>query len=323
MHKIDSKNVKRLLCTYLFPLISHCELTATEVLQIYKQQSYLEKRHSTLKTVEQVCPIYLKKPQRIEAMLFLYFVALMIISLIERNIRNKMSDANANASNSSEPMVSTSSKIVSPDNEVLSSSTENRTVLLKEPDISAELSTYTLDTIPSTVLTEPSISVALASNKIVSDNEVLSSSTENQTISLKNLGVSAEQTTVHTLGTKFPTTLTEPSILPKNQIPANESKLVSLEQVVQPPESNQKVIPSSSRVALPILPQGMKTDKPTWVNIKYFFRNVYQEVITSGENILKTVIKGMNSLHFQVLELLGVPPSVYDDLEGPWWRFQN
>jgi hypothetical protein len=71
--------------------------------------------------------------------------------------------------------------------------------------------------------------------------------------------------------------------------------------MTQPPKSSHKVVPSS-RVALPILPQGMFTATPTWGNIKYLFRNVYQVVITSGENILKTVLKGMTSLHFQVLE---------------------
>ena len=317
----NASAIKEAACTDgVFPLISNCELTAKEVLQTYKQQSYLEKRHSTLKTVEQVCPIYLKKPQRIIAQLFLYFVALMIISLIERNIRNKMS--NALASNSSESVVSTSNKIVLPDAEVPPSLTENQTISLKKPDVSVEQTTVL--TIDTTALTEPSISVASAStNQIVSDDEILPTLTENQTVSLKKPDVSAEQTTVYTLDTTSKTALTEPSTLPKNQIPANEPKPVSLEPVIQSPEPNQKVIPSSDRIALPILPPGMKTDKPTWANIKYFFRNVNQVVITSGENILKTVTKGMTSLHIQVLELLGVPSSVYDNLEGPWWRFQH
>jgi len=45
---------------------------------------------------------------------------------------------------------------------------------------------------------------------------------------------------------------------------------------------------------------------------KYLFRNVYQVVITSGESILRRVLKGMTLLHFQVLELFGVLASVYD-----------
>jgi len=71
----------------IFPLVDNTDKSAVDVLKTYKQQPYLEKRHSTLKTVEGVSPIYFKKPERIEAMLFLYFMALMIISLVERNLR--------------------------------------------------------------------------------------------------------------------------------------------------------------------------------------------------------------------------------------------
>jgi transposase len=44
----------------------------------------------TKKTILEVSPVFLKKERRIEAVLFLYFFALMIVSLIERNIRLNM-----------------------------------------------------------------------------------------------------------------------------------------------------------------------------------------------------------------------------------------
>ena len=44
----------------------------------------------TKKTILEVAPVFLKKTERIEAILFLYFVALMIVSLIERRIRKNM-----------------------------------------------------------------------------------------------------------------------------------------------------------------------------------------------------------------------------------------
>jgi len=44
----------------------------------------------TKKTVLEVAPVFLKKEKRIEAMLSLYFIALMIVSLIERKIRMNM-----------------------------------------------------------------------------------------------------------------------------------------------------------------------------------------------------------------------------------------
>ncbi|MCP3871974.1 MAG: IS1634 family transposase, partial [Desulfobacteraceae bacterium] len=78
----------------VFPLITNTELLAGEVLKKYKAQPFLEKRMYTKKTVLEVTPVFLKKEKRIEAMLFLYFVALMIVSLIERKIRMNMAKEN-------------------------------------------------------------------------------------------------------------------------------------------------------------------------------------------------------------------------------------
>jgi transposase len=75
----------------LFPLITNNHLLdASEVLRMYNRQSYLEKRMYTKKSILDVAPVFLKKESRIEAVLLLYFFALMIVSLIERNIRLNM-----------------------------------------------------------------------------------------------------------------------------------------------------------------------------------------------------------------------------------------
>jgi transposase len=74
----------------LFIVCNATNLEEKQVLETYKKQPYLEKRHSTLKSTNKVAPIYLKKTTRIEAMLFLHFVALMVLSLMERNIRLSM-----------------------------------------------------------------------------------------------------------------------------------------------------------------------------------------------------------------------------------------
>jgi transposase len=75
----------------IFPLVHNViNLTDQEILETYKKQPYLEKRHSTFKSVNQVAPVYLKKNTRIEAMLFRNEVALMVLSLIERNLRLSM-----------------------------------------------------------------------------------------------------------------------------------------------------------------------------------------------------------------------------------------
>lgn len=74
----------------LFPLVTNTDWDAKTVLETYKEQPYLEKRFCTLKSILEVAPVYLTTPKRIEAMLLLYFFALMIVSLIERQIRQSM-----------------------------------------------------------------------------------------------------------------------------------------------------------------------------------------------------------------------------------------
>lgn len=154
----------------IFPLITNTELSAGEVLGKYKKQPFLEKRMYTKKTVLEVAPVFLKKEKRIEAMLFLYFVALMIVSLIERKIRMNM-----------------------------------------------------------------------------------------------------------------------------------ESKNIE---------------------KLPILPQGMNTNKPTWNNIRYFFRNVHFSQIFRDGICIQSVVKGLSALHEQIIWLLEIPDSVYKRLKDNWWRFE-
>ncbi len=78
----------------IFPLITNSAIDAADVLKKYKNQPYLEKRMYTAKSILKVAPVFLESPKRIEAMLFLYFVALMIVGLIERNIRKNMKQEN-------------------------------------------------------------------------------------------------------------------------------------------------------------------------------------------------------------------------------------
>jgi transposase len=79
--------VKKSKTDGIFPLITNTDLPAAEVLKTYKKQPYLEKRMYTTKSILEVAPVFLKLPRRIEALMFLYFVALMIVSLMERAIR--------------------------------------------------------------------------------------------------------------------------------------------------------------------------------------------------------------------------------------------
>jgi transposase len=78
----------------MFPLLTNWnELPAAELLSKYKYQPQLEKRHEQLKTVRSVAPVFLKSVARIEALLMVYFLALLVDALIEREMRRSMKTA--------------------------------------------------------------------------------------------------------------------------------------------------------------------------------------------------------------------------------------
>lgn len=75
----------------MFPLITNCkDLSLRRILEAYKFQPKLEKRHQQLKSVQNLAPMWLKNVSRIEALLFLYFVALLVHALLEREVRRGM-----------------------------------------------------------------------------------------------------------------------------------------------------------------------------------------------------------------------------------------
>lgn len=75
----------------LFPLVTNRETFSLEqTLRLYKYQPFLEKRHEQMKSVLDVAPVFLKKPSRVASLLFVYFVALLVFALIERELRRRM-----------------------------------------------------------------------------------------------------------------------------------------------------------------------------------------------------------------------------------------
>jgi transposase len=75
----------------VFPLVINLATAPKrEVLSMYKFQPYLEKRFSLAKTDLEIAPVYLKKPRRAAGLLHAYFIALVVASLIEREVRNGM-----------------------------------------------------------------------------------------------------------------------------------------------------------------------------------------------------------------------------------------
>lgn len=76
----------------VFPLLTNDRtLSATEVLRAYKRQPLLEKRFSQFKTDFAVAPVYLKNVSRIQGLLAAYFFALLVQTLLERELRGAMS----------------------------------------------------------------------------------------------------------------------------------------------------------------------------------------------------------------------------------------
>lgn len=74
----------------IFPLVTNKNLSSLATLKAYKFQPALEKRHSLLKSVLNVAPVFLKKNDRIEALMFIYFIAQTVASLLERDLRRSM-----------------------------------------------------------------------------------------------------------------------------------------------------------------------------------------------------------------------------------------
>ena len=75
----------------MYPLLSNDRsLPAPQVLQAHKGQPTIEKRFQQIKTVHEIAPVLLKNEGRIEALFTLYFLALLVQALIERDLRRAM-----------------------------------------------------------------------------------------------------------------------------------------------------------------------------------------------------------------------------------------
>ena len=80
-------------CDGLFAMVTNVEnLTPLALLDVYKYQPFLEKRNEQLKSVLSVAPVFLKKPERVAALLFVYYLAILVFALIERELRRRMAE---------------------------------------------------------------------------------------------------------------------------------------------------------------------------------------------------------------------------------------
>jgi len=78
-----------------YPLMTNDRsLTPAQVLTAHKGQPCIEKRFEQLKSVHEIAPVFLKNEARIEALFTLYFLALLVQALVERELRQGMKAAN-------------------------------------------------------------------------------------------------------------------------------------------------------------------------------------------------------------------------------------
>jgi transposase len=81
-------------CDGVFPLVTNVTtMSALELLLAYKQPPLIEKRFSQLKTDFVVAPVFLKEVSRVQALLCVYFFALLVEALLERELRRAMEGA--------------------------------------------------------------------------------------------------------------------------------------------------------------------------------------------------------------------------------------
>ena len=75
----------------MYPLMTNDRsLSPAQVLEAHKGQPMIEKRFEQVKTVHEIAPVFLKDEGRIEALFTLYFLALLVQALIERELRRAM-----------------------------------------------------------------------------------------------------------------------------------------------------------------------------------------------------------------------------------------
>jgi transposase len=87
--RVDSARLaEEARCDGILPLITNeMTMSAKDLLLAYKEQPMIEKRFAKLKTDFVVAPVYLKEVSRIQALLCMYFFALLVGSLLERELR--------------------------------------------------------------------------------------------------------------------------------------------------------------------------------------------------------------------------------------------
>lgn len=91
-HRVDRARLdEEARCDGIFPLIANeATMSAKDLLLACKFQPMIEKRFAQLKTESVVAPAFLRELSRIQASLCVYFLPLLVESLLERELRRAM-----------------------------------------------------------------------------------------------------------------------------------------------------------------------------------------------------------------------------------------
>jgi len=77
----------------MYPLLTNDRtLSPQDAFAAHRRQPAIEKRFEQLKNVFEVAPVFLKNEARIEAFFFVYFLALLVQALVERELRRGMKE---------------------------------------------------------------------------------------------------------------------------------------------------------------------------------------------------------------------------------------
>lgn len=90
MIKRQFKETKSVLCCFVLITNLDQSYSPLEVLKQYKAQSKVETSFKFLKDPLFVGPVFLKKPERVEALAYVLLMALLMFGLLERRVREAM-----------------------------------------------------------------------------------------------------------------------------------------------------------------------------------------------------------------------------------------
>lgn len=77
----------------VFPLLTNDrQLTPRELIEAYKRQPKIEKRFHQLKSDYNFAPVFLKTPERVVGLFTIYFLALLVQALMERELRRALAE---------------------------------------------------------------------------------------------------------------------------------------------------------------------------------------------------------------------------------------